>query len=100
MEHMLLHLPESRDRAGWRSALRRFFWNDALGTEWEEAWTTAMQTATGPGSEEMEMDMEMEVDGVETVSWEESSQPASQHRLCCQSPTLPEVGCGMPAVWH
>ena len=94
MEHMLLLLPESRDRAGWRSALRRFFWNDALGTEWEEAWTNAMQTATRAGSEETEMD------GVETVSWGELSQPASQRRMCCQSPTLPEVGYGMPAVWH
>lgn len=46
MEHMLRYLPESRDHAAWRSALRRFFWNDALGTEWEEAWTNAMQTAT------------------------------------------------------
>jgi hypothetical protein len=47
MNYMLLHFPESRDRANWQKTLRRFFWNDKLGREWEEAWKNAMRAFPG-----------------------------------------------------
>jgi hypothetical protein len=92
MNHMLLHFPESRDRAHWRKTLHRFFWNDTLGREWEEAWTIATRAFTEAPLEEKQK--------FSTASSCGTQQVGIHRSLCCQAPAPPDSACGMPAVWH